>query len=110
MNMNVKYLILGAGPSGLSFAHRLLNHNEHDFIILEAEHEAGGLCRSALVDGYALDIGGGHILDVRRPEVVKFLFQFMPHDEWNHFVRDTAIHINGKYISHPFEEYLADEY
>ncbi|MBQ6772790.1 MAG: FAD-dependent oxidoreductase [Synergistaceae bacterium] len=101
--MNAKYLILGAGPSGLSFAHRLLNHNEHDFIILEAEHEAGGLCRSVNVDGSALDIGGGHILDVRRPEVVKFLFEFMPRSEWNHFTRDTTIHINGQVISHPFE-------
>ena len=98
-----KFLILGAGPAGLSFANRLLQNGHGDFLVLEAEAEAGGLCRSVDVDGYALDIGGGHILDVRRPEVVKFLFQFMPREEWNHFVRDTAIHINGKYISHPFE-------
>ena len=24
-----------------------------------------------------IDIGGGHILDVRRPQVTKFLFEFM---------------------------------
>ena len=99
----MKFLILGAGPSGLAFACRLMQNGERDFILLEAEHESGGLCRSVDVDGSALDIGGGHILDVRRPEVVNFLFQFMPRDEWNHFTRDTAIHINGRYISHPFE-------
>ena len=98
-----KFLILGAGPAGLAFAHRLLQNGHRDFLVLEAEAEAGGLCRSVDVDGSALDIGGGHILDVRRPEVVKFLFQFMPRDEWNYFVRDTTIHINGGYISHPFE-------
>lgn len=98
-----KFLILGAGPAGLSFANRLMQNGVRDFLVLEAESEAGGLCRSVDVDGYALDIGGGHILDVRRPEVVKFLFQFMPREEWNHFVRNTAISINGKYISHPFE-------
>ncbi len=98
-----KFLILGAGPAGLSFANRLLQNGQRDFLVLEAESQAGGLCRSAVVDGYALDIGGGHILDVRRPEIVKFLFQFMPRDEWNYFVRDTVIDIHGKYISHPFE-------
>lgn len=25
----------------------------------------------------------------------------MPREEWNYFVRDTTIHINGKYISYP---------
>lgn len=98
-----KFLILGAGSAGLSCAVRLMQNGERNFLVLEAEREAGGLCRSVEVDGSALDIGGGHILDVRRPEVVKFLFSFMPRDEWNHFVRDTAIYINGKYISHPFE-------
>ncbi len=98
-----KFLILGAGPAGLSFACKLFQNGERNFVILEAEHEAGGLCRSVEVDGSALDIGGGHILDVRRPEVLKFLFLFMPREEWNYFTRDTAINLNGKLISHPFE-------
>lgn len=98
-----KFLILGAGPAGLTFAVRLMQKGINDFTVLEAENEAGGLCRSVMVDGSELDIGGGHILDVRRPEVVRFLFEFMPREEWNHFVRDTTIHVNGQYISHPFE-------
>lgn len=98
-----KYLILGAGPAGLTFAHRLLKLGEKDFIILEANNEAGGLCRSLKVDGSIIDIGGGHILDVRRPEVVKFLFEFMPRSEWNYFTRDTIINFQGQNISHPFE-------
>ena len=98
-----RFLILGAGPAGLAFASRLIHNGQRDLLVLEAESQAGGLCRSALVDGSPLDIGGGHILDVRRPEVVKFLFQFMPREEWTHFVRNTAIYFDGKYISHPFE-------
>ena len=70
----MKYLILGAGPAGLSFANRLLQLGETDFLVLEKEFEAGGLCRSADVDGAPLDIGGGHFLDVRRPDVTKFLY------------------------------------
>ena len=51
-----KYLILGAGPAGLSFAHRLLQMGEKNFIILEANNEAGGLCRSLKVDGSIIDV------------------------------------------------------
>ncbi|MBQ7577184.1 MAG: FAD-dependent oxidoreductase [Synergistaceae bacterium] len=98
-----KFLILGAGPAGLAFAHRLTHNGEKNFLLLEANNEAGGLCRSINVDGSELDIGGGHILDVRRPEVVKFLFSFMPRSEWNYFIRDTIINFHGKNISHPFE-------
>lgn len=55
----MKYLILGAGAAGLTFANRLLQNGEMDFLILEKEAEAGGLCRSKCIDGYPLDIGGG---------------------------------------------------
>ena len=71
--------------------------------MIEAEDDAGGLCRSREVDGYPLDIGGGHFLDTKRPEVNKFLFDFMPEREWNLFERDSRISINGREISHPFE-------
>lgn len=102
----MRFLILGAGPAGLTFANCLKRKGIHDFLLLEAEHDPGGLCRSIHVDGSALDIGGGHILDVRRPEVVRFLFGFMPREEWNYFIRDTTIHVSGKFISHPFEANL----
>ena len=98
-----KYLILGAGPAGLSFAHTLLANHVDDFIVIEKESEAGGLCRSQDVDGAPLDIGGGHFLDVRRPKVNEFLFGFMPEEEWDKYDRDSRIHINGQYVSHPLE-------
>ena len=85
-----KYLILGAGPAGLSFANRLLEKGENDFLVLEKESEAGGLCRSEEVDGSPLDIGGGHFLDVRRPKVNEFLFRFMPEEEWDKYDRDYS--------------------
>lgn len=98
-----KYLILGAGPAGLTLANRLKELGEESFFVLEKEKEAGGLCRSAMVDGTALDIGGGHFLDVRRPKVNEFLFQFMPECEWNIFDRDSRIVVNEEEISHPIE-------
>ena len=70
----MKYLILGAGPAGLTLANKLKQMGITDFCVLEKEKTAGGLCRSADVDGSAFDIGGGHFLDVRRPKVNEFLF------------------------------------
>ncbi len=102
----MKYIILGAGPAGLAFANRLLQYGETSFIILEKEQKAGGLCRSEIVDGAALDIGGGHFLDVRRPQVNNFLFSFMPQDEWNLYERDSRINVNGKVIGHPLESHI----
>ena len=99
----MKYLILGAGPAGLAFAHRLRQNGESSFLILEQESSAGGLCRSAEVDRAPFDIGGGHFLDVRIPEVNQFLFEFMPESEWIKYNRDSRIEINGVTINHPIE-------
>lgn len=99
----MKYLILGAGPAGLTVANALLKAGEDSFTVLEANDKAGGLCRSEVVDEYPLDIGGGHFLDVKREEVNSFLFDFMPSDEWDSFVRDSQIYVHNKYIGHPFE-------
>lgn len=99
----MKYLILGAGPAGLTVANKLKQAGITDFCVLEKEKTAGGLCRSVDVDGSAFDIGGGHFLDVRRPKVNEFLFGFMPEDEWNKFTRDSRIVVNGNVVNHPIE-------
>lgn len=98
------YLILGAGPAGLTFANLLREKAPGlTFLVLEKEDVAGGLCRSREVDGSALDVAGGHFLDVRRPEVNRFLFTFLPEEEWNLFERDSRIDMGSYEIGHPFE-------
>lgn len=103
-----KFIILGAGPSGLTLAHALLDCGctLEDLIVIEKESIAGGLCRSAMVDGSPLDIGGGHFLDVKRKEVLDFLFRFMPREEWNIHKRISKIHIRGMEIDYPLEANL----
>ena len=99
----MKFLIIGAGPAGLAYANLLLDEGVEDFLILEKEDSAGGLCRSVDVDGSPFDIGGGHFLDVRRPEVDKFLFRFMPVDEWDRYERNSQIYVNENMIGSPIE-------
>lgn len=99
----MKYLILGAGPAGLTVANKLKQKGITEFLVLEREETAGGLCRSVNVDGAPFDIGGGHFLDVRRPQVNEFLFGFMPEEEWDKYDRDSRIMVNGNMVNHPIE-------
>ena len=46
-----KYLIIGAGVTGLSFA----NFIKEDYMIIEKENEVGGFCRTVYKDDYIWD-------------------------------------------------------
>ena len=98
----MKYLIIGAGPAGLSIANRMLQNGKR-FSGFGAGETAGGLCRSIQADGSPLDIGGGHFLDVKRKEVLQFLFGFMPETEWDTYDRDSKIEIHDTVINSPIE-------
>ncbi len=102
----MRFLILGAGPAGLTAANVLLDKGVKDFLVLEQESVAGGLCRSAWVDDAPMDIGGGHFLDVRHPRANAFLFRFMPEEEWDLYSRKTLIHFDGLQIGQPFESHI----
>jgi protoporphyrinogen oxidase len=106
--LQTQYLVLGAGPTGLAVAHALRDRGvpPGQVVVLEQEAEAGGLCRSVSVDGAPLDIGGGHFLDVRRKEVLDFLFRFLPASEWDTYRRVAKITLSGREIDHPLEANL----
>ncbi len=103
-----KFVILGAGPSGLTLAHALLDSGctLDDIVVLEKQDVAGGLCLSEMVDGAPLDIGGGHFLDLKRKDVLDFVFRFMPREEWNLHERVSKIRIREMEIDHPLEANL----
>lgn len=103
-----RFIILGAGPSGLTLAHALIDAGcaREDLLVIEKEAVSGGLCRSQEVDGAPLDIGGGHFLDLRRKEVLEFLFRFMPREEWNLYDRVSKIRIRSVEVDHPLEANL----
>lgn len=101
-----RYLILGGGPAGLTFANILLDAGEDNFLLLEKEEIAGGLCRTVYVDGQPVDIGGGHILDARNKRVDEYMFRFLPQEKWNSFSRDSQIYFKGNLMGSPFEAYI----
>lgn len=97
------YLIIGGGITGVATGRRLQQLGKENFIILEGYSQAGGLCRTVEVDGHVLDIGGGHVLHSRFPEVLDWIFEHIPKSEFNTFQTKVLIDLEGHPIEFPIE-------
>jgi protoporphyrinogen oxidase len=101
-----KYIILGAGPTGLSFARSLQLLGEDSFLVLEKEKEPGGSCRSSDTPYGKADIGGGHMWCTKFKEVDKFVKKHLPENEWVTHHRKTTVMFMGNEIGYPIEEHI----
>lgn len=73
-----KVVIIGAGPAGLTAAHRLLSQSrEYEVVILEESDSIGGISRTVNYKGNRMDIGG-HRFFSKDQEVNRFWDQVMP--------------------------------
>jgi len=102
----VKTAILGGGLSGITLA-RLLHERGKEVVVLEAEPEYGGLCRSKSEQGFTFDIGGSHIIFSRDEEVLAFMRRMISGNEERNN-RTTKIFYKHKYVKYPFENGLSD--
>jgi len=98
--------VLGGGLSGLTLA-RLLHERGDAVIVLEAEPEYGGLCRSRTENGFTFDTGGSHIIFSRDREVLSFMRQMIGGNEQQND-RNTKIFYKGGFVKYPFENGLSD--
>ena len=99
-------VILGGGLSGLTLA-RLLKEQGQDVIVLEAEQDYGGLCRSTTEQGFTFDRGGSHIIFSRDTEVLEFMRRMIAGNEQRNN-RNTRIFYKQQYVKYPFENGLSD--
>ena len=99
------YIILGAGITGLTLMKKL-RQKGYSVLTLEAENEAGGLCRTIYVDGHACDIGG-HFFQTKFPDVEEFVFSCFPREKMYKIdPRISKISIEGTDIDYPLESNL----
>ena len=96
---NVKYLIIGAGISGLAFANCV---KDQDYLIIEKEAEAGGYCRTIKKDDFVWDYAG-HFFHFKTDEHKKMFIDNVEQDDIINKDKCTKILYKDKLIDYPFQ-------
>lgn len=100
--MKTKYLIIGAGPTGLGAARRLRELGEDDFLILERHDHAGGLAASFTDShGFTWDIGG-HVV-FSHYKYFDDLMDDLLGDERLEHQRESWVRTCSSWVPYPFQ-------
>lgn len=98
MDKSVKYLIIGAGISGLTFA----SYVKDDYLILEKEAEVGGYCRTIKKKDYVWDYAG-HFFHFSTEEFKKRFLDSVEEEEVIYKDKNTKIMYKGGLVDYPFQ-------
>lgn len=102
-----KYVIIGAGPTGLGAAWRLKELGITDFVILERQGYAGGLAHTFIDDnGFLWDIGG-HVQFSHYSYFDDVMNTVLSEDEWLVHPRQSYVYMENQYIRYPFQRNIA---
>ena len=93
-------IIIGAGLAGLSAAY----HLKSNYKLIEANKEAGGLCRSKFINGFLFDYTG-HLLHIKS-EYVEHLVKQLLGDNLKKIERSSWIYSSNSLTSYPFQSNL----
>ncbi len=100
--MKTRYLIIGAGPTGLGAARRLKELGMDDYLVLEKDNHAGGLASSFKDDkGFTWDIGG-HVV-FSHYEYFDDLMDSLLGDERLEHERESWVRSSGTWVPYPFQ-------
>lgn len=98
--MDVRYLILGAGVSGLACASKL--PRESSYLLLEKEQEVGGYCRTFYQNGYVWDYAG-HFFHFRNDSIRNEFLDLLTDSDMVLNRKNTKIFYKDRYIDYPFQ-------
>jgi protoporphyrinogen oxidase len=97
----VSHLIVGAGITGLATAAFL--GRQRDYLIVDADQEIGGYCKTVERDGFVWDYSG-HFFHFKHPEIEAWLRQRMPGQEIRTVHKRSFISYAGRMIDFPFQK------
>jgi protoporphyrinogen oxidase len=101
--MKSKYLILGAGPTGLGAAYRLKELGISDYLIVDRAETVGGLSASHVdAHGFTWDIGG-HIQFSHYAYFDRVMDEALGQDGWLHHQRESWVWIHDRFVPYPFQ-------
>jgi len=93
-------VIIGAGPAGLTAAHELLEQGE-SAIVLEADHQVGGISRTVEYKGFRFDIGGHRFFS--KVEMVREWWDRMLPEDFLVRPRLSRIFYDDKFFDYPLK-------
>lgn len=93
-------IIIGAGITGLSYA-SFCGHN--DYLIIEAEEEAGGYCKTIFRNGFVWDYSG-HFFHFNDNTIKNYLLENIDETLIREVIKKTFILYKNNYIDFPFQK------
>ena len=98
---DLKVVIIGAGPAGLTAAWQLAKAG-HTSTVLEADSVVGGISRTAECDGWRFDIGG-HRFFTKVKAVEDIWHEILDDDDFLTRPRMSRIYYNNSYFDYPLK-------
>jgi len=98
---DVRHLVIGAGPTGLSAAYHLGLAGETDVLLVERGKRVGGWCRSIEDGGFVFDYAG-HIMFSNDPYVLE-LYALLLGENLHWQNREAWIWSKGVHTRYPFQ-------
>ncbi|HVU24536.1 MAG TPA: FAD-dependent oxidoreductase [Opitutus sp.] len=103
MKEQARFVILGAGPTGLGAAHRLAELGVADFLVLEQSDHAGGLAASFVDEhGFTWDVGG-HVQFSHYDYFDGLMRAALGEAGWLHHQRESWVRMDGRFIPYPLQ-------
>jgi protoporphyrinogen oxidase len=97
---SVRHLVIGAGISGLASC---AFSKEKDYVVLEADAEIGGYCKTVKKDGFTWDYSG-HFFHFKHPEIEGWLRDRMKGQRILKVEKKSFIAYKGSTIDFPFQK------
>jgi protoporphyrinogen oxidase len=96
----VRQLIVGAGVTGLAAAAHL---RDGEYLVLEADREIGGYCKTIKRDGFVWDYSG-HFFHFRHPDIEAWLRARMTGQDVRVVNKRSFVSYGSKLIDFPFQK------
>ena len=94
----MKYVIVGAGLSGLTIAERIANQLNEEVLIIEKRNHIGGNIYDFYEDGILIQKYGPHIFHTNEKIVYEYLSEFT---EWLNYEHHVLSNVGGKLVHMP---------
>jgi protoporphyrinogen oxidase len=96
----VRHLVVGAGISGLASC---AFSKEKDYLVLEADAEIGGYCKTVKKEGFTWDYSG-HFFHFKHPEIEAWLRERMAGQTIRSVEKKSFIAYKGGIVDFPFQK------